>query len=78
MALEHVRTWRVGDVEISRIVEVNGFADDLSTLLKGGGPEDLARHPWLAPHFADPTAGRVVREGSAWKLDVSERAWAEA
>jgi len=60
MALEHVKTWRVGDVEISRIVEVDGFADNLSMLWEGGGPEDLAKYPWLAPHFATPDGKMVI------------------
>ena len=85
MALEHLRTWRVGDVEISRIVEVNGFADDLSMLLKGGGPEDLARYPWLSPHFVTPdgkpglqaayyNASGVGADGKATGYDVKPAA----
>jgi len=33
MAIEHLRTWKIGDVEITRIVEVNGWEDDISMLL---------------------------------------------
>jgi glyoxylase-like metal-dependent hydrolase (beta-lactamase superfamily II) len=72
MAIEHVKTWRVGDVEISRIVEVNGFADDLAMLLEGGGPEDLARYPWLAPHFATPE-GKMVISFQAFVVKTPER-----
>ncbi len=34
MAAEHIRKWRVGDVEIARIVEVYGFEDDITTPLQ--------------------------------------------
>ncbi len=30
MAAEHIRYWQVGDVEIARIVEVNGWEDDIT------------------------------------------------
>ena len=54
MAIEHVRTWKVGKVEVSRIVEVNGFADDIAMLFQGGTPQLLLQYPWLQPHFATP------------------------
>jgi hypothetical protein len=27
-------------------------------------------HPHSAEHFADPSAGHIVRDGAAWKLKV--------
>ena len=36
MASENIRHWRIGDVEIARIVEVNGWEDDISMLLPEG------------------------------------------
>jgi len=72
MALEHVKTWRIGKVEVSRIVEVNGFADNLSMLWQGGGPDDLKRHPWLFPHFATPE-GLMVLSFQAFVIRTGER-----
>jgi glyoxylase-like metal-dependent hydrolase (beta-lactamase superfamily II) len=54
MAAEHMRTWKVGNVEITRIVEVDGHVDPLSVLLADGSPELMKRYDWLFPHFATP------------------------
>ena len=54
MAEEHIRHWRIGDVEIARIVEVNAFEDNISMLLKDETAEYVRQHAWLRPHFATP------------------------
>jgi len=54
MAAEHIRHWRIGEVEIARIVEVNAFEDNISMLLKDETAEYVRRHAWLRPHFATP------------------------
>jgi glyoxylase-like metal-dependent hydrolase (beta-lactamase superfamily II) len=59
MAIEHVKHWKIGDVEVARIVEVNAFEDDMSMLLQEGTPEFVQRFKWLTPHFATP-AGRML------------------
>ena len=52
MAAEHIRHWRVGDVDIARIVEVYGFEDDISMLLPDATPQYVQQFGWLQPHFA--------------------------
>jgi glyoxylase-like metal-dependent hydrolase (beta-lactamase superfamily II) len=59
MAAEHIRHWRVGDVEIARIVEVYGFEDDISMLLPEATPQFVQQFGWLVPHFATPE-GRMI------------------
>src|SRR4030088_259794 len=59
MAAEHIRHWRVGDVDIARIVEVYGFEDDISMLLPEATPQFVQQFGWLLPHFATP-AGRMI------------------
>jgi glyoxylase-like metal-dependent hydrolase (beta-lactamase superfamily II) len=59
MAAEHIRKWRVGDVEIARIVELYGFEDHLWMLLKDAKPEFMQQYEWLRPHFATPD-GRMI------------------
>ncbi len=54
MTAEHIKHWRIGDVEIARIVEVYGFEDDIAMLLKDETAEYLRRIGWLHPHFATP------------------------
>jgi glyoxylase-like metal-dependent hydrolase (beta-lactamase superfamily II) len=60
MAAEHIRHWRVGDVEIARIVEVYGFEDDISMLLPDATAEFVQGFPWLVPHFATPEGKMVI------------------
>jgi len=60
VALEHVKHWRIGDVEVVRIVEVNAFEDDMKMLLpEEGTPEFVQQFKWLVPHFAT-RAGRML------------------
>jgi glyoxylase-like metal-dependent hydrolase (beta-lactamase superfamily II) len=59
MAAEHIRHWRVGNVDIARIVEVYGFEDDISMLLPDATPQYVQQFGWLLPHFATPD-GRMI------------------
>jgi glyoxylase-like metal-dependent hydrolase (beta-lactamase superfamily II) len=54
MSAEHIRHWRIGEVEVARIVEVNAFEDNISMLLKDETAEFVKQHLWLQPHFATP------------------------
>ena len=54
MTADTMRTWKVGDVKVTRIVEVNAHTDPLSVLLKEGTPELMKKYAWLFPHFATP------------------------
>jgi glyoxylase-like metal-dependent hydrolase (beta-lactamase superfamily II) len=72
MALEHVRTWKIGKVEVSRIVELYGFDDDIAMLFQGGTPDLLLKYPWLQPHFATP-AGRMILSFQAFVVKAGGR-----
>jgi glyoxylase-like metal-dependent hydrolase (beta-lactamase superfamily II) len=54
MAIEHIRKWTVGGVEIWRIVELNDHRDPFAILLDGCTPEQALSYDWLAPHFVTP------------------------
>src|SRR5215468_3789021 len=54
MSAEHIRHWRIDDVELARIVEVNAFEDNIAMLLKDETAEFVKQHLWLQPHFATP------------------------
>ena len=56
---QHVRHWWVGDVQISRIVEIYPFQVPLDNLLAGGSPEIVQRYPWLVPHHAT-ASGEII------------------
>jgi len=59
MSVEHIRHWKIGEVEVARIVEVNAFEDNISMLLKDETAEFVKQYAWLQPHFA--TAGGLMK-----------------
>lgn len=67
MAVENIRHWRIGDVEVARIVEVNAFEDNISMLLPDATPEFVQQFGWLRPHFATPD-GRMILSFQAFVL----------
>lgn len=67
MAAEHIRHWRVGDVEIARIVEVNAWEDDITMLLPDATPAFVQQFPWLQPHFATAD-GKMILSFQAFVL----------
>ncbi len=56
MAASHIKHWRIGAVEVIRIVEIDGHEDEVSMLLAGADRDLMRRHDWLWPHFATPDA----------------------
>jgi glyoxylase-like metal-dependent hydrolase (beta-lactamase superfamily II) len=67
MAVEHIRHWKIGDVEVARIVEINAFEDNMSMLLKDCTAEEVQQHQWLVPHFCTP-AGKMLISFQAFVL----------
>jgi glyoxylase-like metal-dependent hydrolase (beta-lactamase superfamily II) len=72
MAAEHIRYWKIGDVEVARIVEINAFEDDMAMLLPNGTPEFVKGFPWLIPRFATP-GGRMLISFQAFVLRSGDR-----
>lgn len=72
MAIETLRTWKIGDVEITRIVEVNGWEDDITMLLPDATPDTVLAYPWLQPHFATPD-GRMIISFQCFVMRTPER-----
>lgn len=60
MAIEHLHTWKIGDVEITRIVEVNGWEDDIAMLWPDATPDDVKKYPWLKPHWATDEGKMII------------------
>ncbi len=58
MAAGHIKRWRIGDVDVVRIVEIDQHQDEISFLLEGADRDLMLSHGWLAPHFATPE-GRI-------------------
>jgi glyoxylase-like metal-dependent hydrolase (beta-lactamase superfamily II) len=72
MAVEHMKTWRVGRVEITRIVEVWKWEDDIGMALEGGTPSMVLAQPWLLPNHAT-REGRMFINFQAFVLKVGKR-----
>ncbi|MGX7896001.1 MBL fold metallo-hydrolase [Tsuneonella sp. HG222] len=73
MALDNVRHWQVGDVRITRIVEIASFADDISVLLRDAGPEIFEPyHSWLRPHFVTDD-GKMLIQWQAFAVQTPSR-----
>ena len=54
LAKEHVKSWKVGDVTVSRIVEVWDFQDDIRMTMPEATEEEVLAMEWLHPHYATP------------------------
>lgn len=54
MAIGNVRHWQIGDVQVTRIVEVNAHQDPFTMLSVECEPDMGKHYPWLMPHFATP------------------------
>ena len=54
MATEHMKTWKVGAIEVTRVVEVWDWQDDIWMTLHEATPDIVLRHDWLQPHYATP------------------------
>ncbi len=60
MTTDTIKHWRIGDVEIARIVEVNAWEDDITMLLPEATPEYVQQFKWLQPHFATPEGKMII------------------
>lgn len=67
MAREHIRHWQIGDVQVTRIVEVNAHEDPFTMLSVECEPDMGKHYPWLAPHFVTPD-GRMKISFQAFAL----------
>jgi glyoxylase-like metal-dependent hydrolase (beta-lactamase superfamily II) len=54
MAREHMMTWKFGDVEVTRIVEIHDYQDDIHMAMPEAVPEEVIAMRWLHPHYATP------------------------
>lgn len=73
MSVENIRQWQIGDVRISRIVEVASYPADIGMLLAGAESSILDPHrDWLSPHFITPD-GQILMQWQAFAIQTSDR-----
>jgi glyoxylase-like metal-dependent hydrolase (beta-lactamase superfamily II) len=49
-----VKSWQIGDVTVSRIVEIWDFQDDINMTMPEATAEEVIAMEWLHPHYATP------------------------
>ena len=54
MAREHMKSWQVGDVTVTRIVELWDFQDNINMTMPEATAEEVVAMEWLHPHYATP------------------------
>ena len=54
MAKQHIKHWQIGDVQVTRLVEVNAHQDPFTMLSTECEPDMGKHYPWLMPNFATP------------------------
>ena len=54
MAREHMKSWQVGDVTVTRIVELWDFQDNINMTMPDATAEEVVALQWLHPHYATP------------------------
>lgn len=71
MSVETMKTWKIGDVEITRIAEVYHWVDDVTMLLPDASPETVLQYGWLQPHFATPE-GQMILNFQCFVMKTAE------
>ena len=54
MAKEHMKSWAVGDVTVTRVVELWDFQDNIQMTMPDATAEEVIALDWLHPHYATP------------------------
>ncbi len=72
MAIEHMKTWQVGRVEITRLVEVWKWEDDIWMVLEDSKPPIVHTQPWLLPDHVTPE-GRMFINFQAFVVKAGDR-----
>jgi len=60
MAVEHMRSWQIGDVTVTRIVELWKFTDHINMTIADAEPEEVIAMDWLHPHYATPAGEQIM------------------
>ena len=54
MAREHMKSWQVGDVTVTRIVELWDFQDNIQMTMPDATADEVIAMQWLHPYYATP------------------------
>ncbi len=62
-----MKRWKIGDVTITRVVEMETISK-ATFVLRDGSPENIRTVPWLRPHFANHD-GKVIMSVHAFVIE---------
>ncbi|HSI40924.1 MAG TPA: MBL fold metallo-hydrolase [Xanthobacteraceae bacterium] len=69
-----LQTRMIGDVRVSRVLEMSGPTHDPAFLFPDLPPEEIARQAhWLAPHHWVPAMGRLIITTQIWVVQTGSR-----
>jgi glyoxylase-like metal-dependent hydrolase (beta-lactamase superfamily II) len=54
MAREHMKSWTIGDVTVTRVVELWDFQDNIQMTMPDATADEVIAMLWLHPHYATP------------------------
>ena len=60
MAREHMRSWQIGDVTVTRFVELWKFTDHINMTIADATPDEVIAMRWLHPHYATPEGEQIM------------------
>ena len=72
MSVQHMKNWRIGAVEVTRLVEVWKWEDDIWMVLDGAKPEIVHTQPWLLPNHVTEQ-GRMFINFQAFVIKAGNR-----
>lgn len=72
MAKEHNRTWKIGDVEVTRIVEIFREQIPADFMFPDCTPEIVKKHEWLSPTHATPD-GQILLAFQCFAIRAGDR-----
>jgi len=72
MAREHIRHWKIGDVEVVRIVELFELQGLNEILFRSCSHDMVKSHEWLVPNYAAPD-GAIKVNYQAFALRIGDR-----
>jgi glyoxylase-like metal-dependent hydrolase (beta-lactamase superfamily II) len=72
MAREHMKSWQIGDVTVTRIVELWDFQDNIQMTMPEATAEEVIAMQWLHPHYATPD-GKQRMNFQGFVIDTPDR-----
>src|SRR5690349_11469910 len=70
--MDEFRKWRIGDVTVTRVVEVGNVTVPASVILPKATAADVTAEGWLSPNYADE-AGNIIVNFQGFLIEAGGR-----